>query len=293
MAAKRRGIRKAEDLQDRQTRVCFFIVPYSEGRHFRKRGSRKLRFPDWFTWSEQRGRVIGRATERFKMAQPKSSFLDVTNLSFPEFTALAAMSSQDRTKAIQARTKSKWSEADLLSVTTMTLFEELVAMCIFLFGVPGAVFSLPVIVVVIGLFCGDIGRTAALAAIVLATLAFLPAPFNAKALSSWYALQILRYFSFKAVFAEPIPENKPYILVAPPHGVFPFGNIVTMIAFPSLMGFSFRGLAASAALRVPIFRQLLGTIGAIDASRKSATKVRPMKLATADDCCSSSGCSIR
>jgi hypothetical protein len=163
-----------------------------------------------FACSEQRVRVIGRATDRFTMAQSKSSFLDVTSLSFPEFTALAAMSSQDRTKAIQTRTKSKWSEADLLSVTTMTLFEELVAMCIFLFGVPGAVFSLPVLVVAIGLFFGDIGRTAALAAVVLATLAFLPAPFNAKALSSWYALQILRYFSFKAVFAEPIPENKPY-----------------------------------------------------------------------------------
>jgi hypothetical protein len=240
-----------------------------------------------FACSEQRVRVIGRATDRFTMAQSKSSFLDVTSLSFPEFTALAAMSSQDRTKAIQTRTKSKWSEADLLSVTTMTLFEELVAMCIFLFGVPGAVFSLPVLVVAIGLFFGDIGRTAALAAVVLATLAFLPAPFNAKALSSWYALQILRYFSFKAVFAEPIPENKPYILVAPPHGVFPFGNIVTMIAFPSLMGFSFRGLAASAALRVPIFRQLLGTIGAIDASRKSATKVRSAVLAILDDHCSS------
>ena len=67
-------------------------------------------------------------------------------------------------------------------------------------------------------------------------------------------------------------ENKPYILVAPPHEVFPFGNIVTMIAFPSVMGFSFKGLAASAAIRLPIFRQLLGTIGGISASRKSATK---------------------
>ena len=68
-------------------------------------------------------------------------------------------------------------------------------------------------------------------------------------------------------------SKKPYILVAPPHGVFPFGNIATMIAFPSIMGFSFRALAASAAIRMPCFRQLLCTIGAVDASRSTATKM--------------------
>ena len=45
-----------------------------------------------------------------------------------------------------------------------------------------------------------------------------------------------------------------------------------MIGFPSVMGFSFNGLAASAALRTPLFRQLLGTIGVIDASPSSAKR---------------------
>ena len=45
-----------------------------------------------------------------------------------------------------------------------------------------------------------------------------------------------------------------------------------MIAFPVFNGYSFRGLAASAALSMPIFRQLLRGVGAIDASRPSATK---------------------
>lgn len=44
-----------------------------------------------------------------------------------------------------------------------------------------------------------------------------------------------------------------------------------MIAFPSMFGYPFKGLAADAALRMPIFRQLLVSIGVIDASRKSAT----------------------
>lgn len=45
-----------------------------------------------------------------------------------------------------------------------------------------------------------------------------------------------------------------------------------MIAFPSFMGFAFRGLAASAALRMPMFRQLLGTIGVTEAYRHNAEK---------------------
>lgn len=54
--------------------------------------------------------------------------------------------------------------------------------------------------------------------------------------------------------------------------MFDVGNIITMIAFPSTMGHSFRGLAASAALLTPIFRQFLGTIGCIDASASVAKK---------------------
>ena len=55
-----------------------------------------------------------------------------------------------------------------------------------------------------------------------------------------------------------------------------------MIGFPSIMGFSFRGLAASAALRTPIFRQILITIGAIDASSDSARKALENKHTIGD-----------
>lgn len=54
--------------------------------------------------------------------------------------------------------------------------------------------------------------------------------------------------------------------------VFPFGNIMTMLSFPIFQGFSFRGAAASSALQMPVFRQLLRGIGAVDASRPSLTK---------------------
>eukprot|EP00981_Chlorochromonas_danica_P008565 scaffold2224_cov175-Ochromonas_danica.AAC.7 len=89
---------------------------------------------------------------------------------------------------------------------------------------------------------------------------------------------VIRYFSYKGIYEERLKNHKPYILVAPPHGVFPFGNIITMMAFPSLAGFSFRGLAASAAVTLPFFKQFLCTVGAIDASRASATKALNQNL---------------
>lgn len=83
---------------------------------------------------------------------------------------------------------------------------------------------------------------------------------------------MLRYFSFKGVTEEFLAPGRPYILVAPPHGVFPFGNITTMIAFPSIMGYSMQALAASAAVSMPIFKHVLVTLGAISASKSNAVQ---------------------
>eukprot|EP00980_Cylindrotheca_fusiformis_P001083 scaffold305_cov110-Cylindrotheca_fusiformis.AAC.1 len=45
-----------------------------------------------------------------------------------------------------------------------------------------------------------------------------------------------------------------------------------MLAYPSLCGDTFRGLAASSALRPPFFKQILRSIGTVDASRDVARK---------------------
>jgi len=45
-----------------------------------------------------------------------------------------------------------------------------------------------------------------------------------------------------------------------------------MLAWPSLTGHHFQGLAANSALRVPIFKQVLRGMGVIDASRSSARR---------------------
>lgn len=183
------------------------------------------------------------------------------------------MTQDEREKAIKRAVKETHTVDEVRRVVPMTFTEELVAVVIFLFGVPGAVFSLPALLLILGYAFQSYRLVLTVGAVVGVTLALWPAPFVESSLSSWAALQILRYFSFKGIFEEPLRKSKSYILVAPPHGVFPFGNIATMIAFPSIMGFSFRALAASAALRMPVFRQLLGTIGATEASRSNAEKV--------------------
>lgn len=199
--------------------------------------------------------------------------LDVSKFSYKEFYDMAQMNDEDRNKAIENATKDDYTSDDLKNVVPMTFLEEFTAMMLFLFGVPGAVFSLPVVLAIVGFAVGSYRVAFTVGGIIGVTLALWPAPFVESSLSSWAALQIIRYFSFKGIFEVKLSSKKPYILVAPPHGVFPFGNITTMIAFPSVMGFSFRALAASAAIRTPIFRQLLCTIGCIDASRKVAERV--------------------
>lgn len=202
-----------------------------------------------------------------------SKLIDVSKLTYQEFWDLAQMTDEEREKYIVENSKGKYNAEDFQKVVPMTFFEELCAVVIFLFGVPGSAFSIPVLFTLIGYFTKAYTLSFSVMIGGGIILSLLPAPFIEKSLSSWIALQLIKYFSFKGIFEERLKKGKPYILVAPPHGVFPFGNILTMIAFPSIAGFSFRGLAASAALRAPIFRQLLCTIGAIDASRETAKKV--------------------
>lgn len=186
---------------------------------------------------------------------------------------MARMSEDDRLAALKKATKHVLDPKEVQRIEPMTFLEELMAVFIFFFFVPGSVISIPALTFIIGYLTGQYKIVCSIVGVITLYFTFVPIRFKDSSLTSWWALQILRYFSFKGIFEETLQNHKPYILVAPPHGVFPFGNITTMIAFPSLMGFSFRGLAASAAVAMPFFRQFLCTIGAIDASRSTATKV--------------------
>lgn len=61
---------------------------------------------------------------------------------------------------------------------------------------------------------------------------------------------LFRYTSASTAWEAPLEaDGGPYLLVAPPHGVLPVGNIITMLSFPMVWGHSFKGLTTDAALR--------------------------------------------
>lgn len=204
-------------------------------------------------------------------------YLDISNITYTEFCQYAEKNQhafqQKKCQQIEFHElKEKLSIKTITNVTKMTIFEELAALLMLAFGVPGAAFSIPIILSIIGFFTNSFLRAYLIGFLLLLPLAFTPVKFSTNALTSWISFQIIRYFSYKFIFEEYLPEGKPRILVAPPHGVWPQGNLLTLCGYPTIFGYSFRGLASSAVFVTPIFRQILTAIGCIDASRSSAAK---------------------
>jgi 1-acyl-sn-glycerol-3-phosphate acyltransferase len=215
-------------------------------------------------------------------------YLDFCSLSRDEMIRLSKGTIEDRNKSLVP--SSKVTSRDVLRHAPMTLFEETITMLFLMLGVPNGVFSIPIITFLIGKFIlGSVSGAFIVLGILLVPLAILPQSFVPDRLHSWMAVQVIRYFSFRLVSTEspsPIQQGieeekdattkgrprRPQILVAPPHGVFPYGNLLAMIAWPTFAGHHFFGLAANAALRVPIFKQIMAGMGVIDASRSSARR---------------------
>ncbi|CAJ1938036.1 unnamed protein product [Cylindrotheca closterium] len=207
-----------------------------------------------------------------KDKEDEAIFMDLCSFSVDGYRALANGTAEHRAKG--TKPLSTVSSKDTLKVTEMSFLEE--AACVFLmaFGVPNGVFTFPPIVYIVGRFVvGDVKLTAAIAVALLLPLAIMPQKYIPETLQSWLAIQVVKYFSYRMVVETvPEPKGRPRIMVAPPHGVFPYGNILAMLAYPSLCGDTFRGLAASNALRPPVFKQILRSIGVVDASRSVARK---------------------
>jgi hypothetical protein len=114
-------------------------------------------------------------------------------------------------------TKTKFTEEDMLKQSKVSFIEELICLAIFFFGVPGAVFVFPVALGLVYFLWGVVPFLLGLAAFV--SVSFLKADFSEEMLTSWPAIAMVRYFSFKGVFCKLLEKDKAYILVAPPHGV--------------------------------------------------------------------------
>jgi 1-acyl-sn-glycerol-3-phosphate acyltransferase len=216
--------------------------------------------------------------DKKKSSNGKTSaeFLDFSSFTVDETRKLAYGTEEDRAKVTISA--SKVTKDQILAKQEMSLIGEMACIFLLAFGVPNGIFTIPPVIYLIGTYVvGNLQLTIAVFAAVLLPLAILPQPYIPSTLQSWLAVQVIKYFSFRFIFeARPTkndgPNYRPQIMVAPPHGVFPYGNLLAMLIWPSLCGQTFRGLAASSALRPPIFKQILRSIGIIDASRHVARK---------------------
>lgn len=162
----------------------------------------------------------------------------------------------------------------LATVCPLGPWEEFLC-CVVLFFIPGAALWVPVVALglaVVGV-AGYGWVYLGVFSAVLAASFLVPAGLRQGVLHSHVATLMLKYFSFKIVWNTRLDPKDRHILAAHPHGAFPVGNMLSLIVAPDGAGFYVRALAASAALYVPFYRQLLGWIGAVHASRSEAHRL--------------------
>lgn len=208
----------------------------------------------------------------------EAEFLHTSKLTLADMRRLAH---DPKDRRLATKPAAQATKEDVLTVQPMS-FVEHTACCLFLaFGVPNGALTIPIATWLIGKFVlRNVFLAFLLAGCILLPLAILPQEYVPARLQSWLALQILKYFSFFLVMEERPPTMctgkqlieqpaRPRIVTAYPHGVFPYGNALTVVTWPLLTGHHIVGLAANAALRTPIFKQILRSIGVKDASRAS------------------------
>jgi hypothetical protein len=206
----------------------------------------------------------------------KTEFLNACSFSHEKMRRLALGSEEDRIKAtvpIEGVTSDM-----VLTVQPMKFYEQAACVLFLLLAVPNGIISIPLLTFLIGRFImGNVTFAFQILAVLMTPLVVLPQEFVPSVLTSWLAAQVLKYFSFRFIMegrppTQTLGDSRPQILVAPPHGVFPYGNLLAMLVWPILTGHHFLGLAANSAVRIPVFKQILKSMGVVDASRETARK---------------------
>jgi len=178
-------------------------------------------------------------------------------------------SESERAKA--TRPVSDVTTEEVTALEPMTLLEHTACVLFLAFGVPNGVLTAPAVTFLVGRFVlKNVPLAFGVLFAVALPFALLPQPFVASTLHSWMAEKILKYFSFRFIVEEVPPtmpikttgktksvngsngdakgggngdadhddnggstsHPRPQILVAPPHGVFPYGNILSMLVWP-------------------------------------------------------------
>jgi hypothetical protein len=174
----------------------------------------------------QRMAASSAASKSNKMSKDKKDddefrFIDVSSIPFDEMVSMAEMIDNDKRKEkVKSYSKpaNSVSVEEVMAITPMKWSEELAAMAVFLFGVPGFALTFPFFVIGMGMIYG---RTVAFMIFAMAVpLVFVPYKASDKNCYSWLGLSCLRYFSYKGLYRKTteFKKGKPYILVAPPHG---------------------------------------------------------------------------
>jgi hypothetical protein len=197
---------------------------------------------------------------------------DACALSQADMVRLANPSTSKEERLAASTPASTATTALVTSVRHMPIWDQARTLAFLACGVPNGVLVIPGLTFVAGRFVvGSVSTAFKVLAVALVPLVLTSPSFNPSSLQSWMAIQLLKYFSFRVIVEEeqprfdepqPVAGNKlpgsstptptpprPRILVAPPHGVFPYGNIMAMFVWPIITGHPFRGLAASSALR--------------------------------------------
>lgn len=87
-------------------------------------------------------------------------------------------------------------------------------------------------------------------------------------LQRWLRERLLRYFSFKAIFEEPLQKDRRYMLAVMPHGVIPFASTCLSIALEK-EGFVPNSIGADILFQIPLLRQLCRFGGLVPATPQS------------------------
>lgn len=191
---------------------------------------------------------------------------DLSHLSFEERSLLVESISD-------VAGEEGFSEGSSRSVIPMPWYEQFMCILIFMIVPSGPLVFMALFLFT--LFFASTWNPMILLILAIISLSIHPVYYWEASTRSVLAHWIIKYFSFKGIWSKGflLDPSKKYILVSPPHGAFPFGNICTILMCPRLMGVPLRGLAASVIFRVPGFRHFLRWIGAVEADRHTAERL--------------------
>lgn len=170
----------------------------------------------------------------------------------------------------QATVSERPFQTNVATVVPMPWWEELIV-CFAWSGFFGLMLFTPFVLVWLTIF----NRPAAcyLSGFIFVLHFVLPRRFRPDLCRGYLAKLMLKYFSHRGLWKENLPIDRPSIIVAPPHGLFPIGSLLAVVSLPRVTGLYLRGLAADALLNIPLVGTRMRALGLTSASRHNAQKM--------------------